>query len=380
MIRSWALILLLAGLLPNLAMAAANRQAELEQLRTRMATLSGSIEKEQSRQDALARDLQATERRITTAQAEMTSLEQQATAQRQRIHTTEKEIVDARRTLAQRNDGLRQQLRAAYVIGRQGQTQLLLNQSDVQKVGRVLVYYDYLQRAQTGAIESIRGRVNELEALAERLQGEIARLSELKTQQEATLAQLRDSRSERANTLSKVRARIADERSELKRLQADERSINELIQRVQRAAAEVPAARGTFSNQPFSRLRGKLPWPARGKLIASYGQAKAGGKLNWRGHWISAKEGSPVQAVARGRVVYVGWMHRYGLIVLVEHDNSYYSLYGHSQTSAVQVGDAVNAGQVVARAGTTGGHEQSGVYFELRKGTQAIDPRQWLVR
>ena len=79
-------------------------------------------------------------------------------------------------------------------------------------------------------------------------------------------------------------------------------------------------------------------------------------------------------------MVYVGWLHRYGLIVLVEHDGGYYSLYGHAQTATVKVGDMLRAGQVLARAGDTGGHEQPGVYFELRKGTQAIDPRQWLAR
>ena len=66
--------------------------------------------------------------------------------------------------------------------------------------------------------------------------------------------------------------------------------------------------------------------------------------------------------------------------MLVEHDGGYYSLYGHAQSATVNVGDSLRAGQVLARAGDTGGHDQSGVYFELRKGTQAIDPRQWLAR
>jgi murein hydrolase activator len=148
---------------------------------------------------------------------------------------------------------------------------------------------------------------------------------------------------------------------------------------VQEAVSGLPPT-DTYSDKPFSGQRGKLPWPARGKLIARYGQPKAGGKLSWKGHWIGAAEGAPVRAVARGRVVYVGWMHRYGLIVLVEHDGGYYSLYGHAQSATVSVGDSLRAGQVLARAGSTGGHEQPGVYFELRKGTKPIDPRQWLAR
>jgi septal ring factor EnvC (AmiA/AmiB activator) len=78
--------------------------------------------------------------------------------------------------------------------------------------------------------------------------------------------------------------------------------------------------------------------------------------------------------------VYVGWMHRYGLIVLIEHEGGYFSLYGHCQSAAVAAGDAVRAGQVIAAAGDSGGHEQTGVYFEIRKGSEAINPAQWLAR
>lgn len=355
------------------------KEAALETLRGRIAELSKSIEADQAERDALARDLQATERRIAATHRELKSLQQQTATQRSRIHDTENEIVAARRTLERRTGGLRQQLRAAYVIGRQGQTQLLLNQNDVHKVGRVLVYYDYLQRAQTAAITGIRERVDTLEALAERLQAEVARLADLKSQQEAALSKLKDSRSERAQMLQQLRERIADEQGELKRLQADERSIRELIERLQESFADLPPD-ASFSDKPFATLRGKLPWPVRGRLIARYGEAKAGGKLTWKGHWIGAQEGAAIKAVARGRVVYVGWMHRYGLIVLLEHEGGYYSLYGHAQAANVTVGASVRAGQVLASAGSTGGHDQPGVYFELRKGTEPIDPRHWLAR
>jgi murein hydrolase activator len=362
-----AVLLMLSTAAAPPAAAQATQQAQLQQLRTRIDALSKSIEKDQA------------ERRIAATEAELKSLQQQTESQRGRIHETEKQLVSSRRSLEQRYEGLARQLRAAYAIGRQGHTQLLLNQNDVHKVGRVLVYYDYLQRAQVGAIDNIRSRVNELEAMSERLQGEVARLTDLKSRQEAALAQLRSSRGERTRMLAKLRERIADERAELKRLRDDEQAIGKLIERVQETLSELPST-DTYSDKPFSGQRGKLPWPARGKLIARYGEPKAGGKLSWKGHWIATAEGAPVRAVARGRVVYVGWMHRYGLIVLVEHDGGYYSLYGHAQSATVNVGDSLRAGQVLARAGDTGGHDQSGVYFELRKGTQAIDPRQWLAR
>ncbi|MEQ1438815.1 peptidoglycan DD-metalloendopeptidase family protein [Fontimonas sp. SYSU GA230001] len=356
-----------------------SRQESLAEVRSRIETLSQSIEASQAERDALARDLQATERRIAAIGAEIRSLQKQAGEQRSRIQDSEKEIAASNKAIAQRSENLRRQIRAAYVIGRQAQTQLLLNQNDVRKVGRVMVYYDYLQRAHTAAISGIRNRVSELEGLSARMQSEMTRLADLKNKQEVALAQLRDSTAERKRVLAQLRERIADAQGELQRLRADERSLTELITRLQDTLADVPQEAG-YSDKPFVTLRGRLPWPLRGKLLAEYGEDKAGGKLSWKGHWIAAQEGTPVKAVARGRVAYVGWMHRYGLIVLLEHEGGYYSLYGHAQSAAVAVGDAIRAGQVIARAGNTGGHEESGVYFELRKGTEPIDPRKWLAR
>lgn len=356
------------------------KEEALEALRSRIDGIAKTIEADLGERDVLAGKLQDAERRAAEIKKQVKALARQENEQRSKVRSSESELATARKDLERLHSGLGKQLRAAYVIGRQGQTQLLLNQSDVNKVGRVLVYYDYLQRAQTTAISNIHSRVAELEAMAERVQAEIARLAELRAEQQAALDQLNASRKERADALTEIRQRINNSKSELARLKEDERSIGDLIKNLQRKLVDLPPPDVSFSNQPFAKLRGKLPWPTRGKLISAYGDFKTGGKLTWKGHWISAGEGDPVRAVARGRAVYVGWMHRYGLIVLIEHEGSYYSLYGHAESATVAVGDDIAAGDVIAKAGSTGGHEQPGVYFELRKGTNPIDPRAWLAK
>ncbi|TJY64815.1 hypothetical protein E4T66_00810 [Sinimarinibacterium sp. CAU 1509] len=372
------------SLLPAAAAMAASgdikqNQASLDQIRSRIQALSSSIENTQSERDSLARDVQKSERRVAELESAVKSLKRRSAEQQKRIDATRAERTETQSRLQQGHAALAQQMRAAYVVGRQAQTQLLLNQSDVQQVGRMLVYYDYLQRAQTKAMAEIASRIDALAALAERLQAEQDQLLALQKEQQDALDQLRKTRKERAQMLDKLKQRIRDERGELKRMQAEEKSVRDLIQRLQDALSDLPPD-VKFSDQPFAKLKGKLPWPVRGKLIARFGDDKAAGKLSWKGHWIDASEGTSVRAVARGRVVYVGWLHRYGLIVLLEHEGSYYTLYGHAQSTAVAVGDAVSAGQVIAAAGNTGGHDRSGVYFELRKGTEPIDPSQWLVR
>ncbi|HEX4895143.1 MAG TPA: peptidoglycan DD-metalloendopeptidase family protein [Solimonas sp.] len=356
-----------------------HNQEALDALRPRIEALQRQIEADQGQSDALAREVQESERRVAQLADKVRKLRSRVDQQSRKVRDIQIEQAESGRALHEHRRQLRRQLRAAYVIGRQGQTQLLLNVDNAQALGRVLVQYDYLHRAQTEAIRTINARASELESLAARVQSELARLQQLREDQESTLGALKQERAKRAEMLAQLRERISDETGELERLRADERGIRRLIESLKETLSDLPPDLPP-SDKPFPSLKGKLPWPVRGSLLARYGQPKAGGRLNWNGHWIAASEGSTVRAVARGRVVYTGWMHRYGLIVLVEHDGGYYSLYGHAQTVTVKVGEAIRAGQTIATAGNTGGHEKSGVYFELRKGTDPVDPKLWLGR
>lgn len=373
-----------AGLLLSGASLAADdklRQNEkaLEALRGRIGSLQQKLERDQNEQDSAQKALQSVERKITDNRQALAVLRRRIDAQARKVKETQDAQAEELRALESRRGELARQMRAAYVMGRQGETQLLLNLDDVHRVGRMLTYYDHVQRAQLKLIESISARAEELQRLADQLQQQQTELEALRSEQESALDELQQGRSTRAQMVAELKSRLASDKDELEQMKADERSVRKLIESLKRTLNDLPPDVPP-SGQAFTAQKGKLPWPARGPLLAGYGQNKADGRLSWNGHWIGAAAGAPVRAVARGRVVYVGWMHRYGLIVLLEHDSGYYTLYGHCQGAEVAVGTTVTAGQTIAAAGDTGGYEQTGVYFEIRKGTSAIDPRQWLAR
>lgn len=127
----------------------------------------------------------------------------------------------------------------------------------------------------------------------------------------------------------------------------------------------------------FESLRGRLPAPIAGKVAAKFG-AKRGDGPAWRGMFIKAPEGTEVHAVAAGRVVFANWMRGWGNVIIVNHGGEYLSIYGFNQTLLKQAGDAVKAGEIIANAGSTGGNEESGLYFELRHLGKPIDPAGWV--
>lgn len=130
------------------------------------------------------------------------------------------------------------------------------------------------------------------------------------------------------------------------------------------------------SDGSFGRQKGNLRLPVRGTVAGRFGAPRDGGGT-WRGLFIKAGVGTDVKAVATGRVVFAEWMRGFGNILIVDHGDSYLSIYGNNDSLLKQVGQAVKGGETIATVGNSGGNPDSGLYFELRHQGQPIDPMKW---
>jgi len=129
-----------------------------------------------------------------------------------------------------------------------------------------------------------------------------------------------------------------------------------------------------------SEATGALPtfrWPVRGKVITGYG-AKTNGKAN-DGINLAVPEGTPIKAAEDGVVAYSGnELKGYGNLVLVRHSNGYVTAYAHASELLVKRGDTIRRGQVIAKSGQSGEVGSPQLHFEIRKGSQPVDPLQFL--
>ena len=130
------------------------------------------------------------------------------------------------------------------------------------------------------------------------------------------------------------------------------------------------------SDSGFARQKGSLRLPVRGAVAGRFGSARDGGGT-WRGLFIKAGTGSDVKAVAGGRVVFAEWMRGFGNLLIVDHGDSYLSIYGNNDSLLKQVGQGVKGGETVATVGNSGGNPESGLYFEIRHKGQPVDPMKW---
>lgn len=102
--------------------------------------------------------------------------------------------------------------------------------------------------------------------------------------------------------------------------------------------------------------------------------------LPWTGWLIAADEGTAVNAVHPGRVVFSDYLRGHGLVLIIDHGDDYLSLYAHNQVLLKEPGDWVKQGERIALVGKSGGLEDSALYFEIRHNGRPQDPRNWLAR
>ena len=134
----------------------------------------------------------------------------------------------------------------------------------------------------------------------------------------------------------------------------------------------------SFSGQPLTKLKGQLRLPARGELINRFGTPRQEGGTTWKGVFIRAPQGGEVKAIATGRVVFADWLRGFGNLIILDHGDSYLSVYGNNESVFKTVGQPVQAGETIASVGNSGGNMESGLYFELRHQGQPLDPLRWV--
>jgi septal ring factor EnvC (AmiA/AmiB activator) len=136
-----------------------------------------------------------------------------------------------------------------------------------------------------------------------------------------------------------------------------------------------------FLQLSFSAHKGLLIMPVNGKitnLFGPYNNPKYN-ITNFRsGIDIKAGHGEPIRSVFKGKVIYSSWFKGYGNMIIIDHGNSYYTVYAHMEETFKSKGEEVDAGEVIATVGDTGSMTGAKLYFEVRHHGKPMDPLEWL--
>jgi len=187
-----------------------------------------------------------------------------------------------------------------------------------------------------------------------------------------TDAQYQDTLAQIATTQQKKAAALAREKA----LEASAKALTRLIRRL-RQSQRLPRALPSV----WSVTKNSLPWPAAGHVMEAFGRRRDPATGVWmlsRGILIATQPDVPVAAVGDAQVIYAGSFRSYGRVLILDHGGNFFSIYGHLGQLLASQGQSVKTGDVIARAGSLDGGSLGSVYLEIRQGTQALNPLDWL--
>jgi septal ring factor EnvC (AmiA/AmiB activator) len=359
-------------------MAAPHAQSDPKSQSERAAARIRALQAESDRLAAQARtvfgDLRRLEldREIKQQEVETTDLElARVTASRDRA---ERRVTELEALRVAQTPGVTERLIELSKRGRAGYLQLLLASNDVRALGR-------MARGVAAVAELDRVR---LETHRRTLSAERDALNDLDQQRDAVEQLQRDATRARAAVVAAVAARNRlledlDQRRDLAAQYVVELQQAQL--ELERTIASTDAA-STVTALPIRPFRGDLPWPIDGEVSARFGRVPSGRfgtTIVRNGIEVSAQEGTSATAVHEGTVAFAAPFSGFGTLVIVDHGDSAFTLYGHLLEATVSAGTNVSRGATLGRVGLapSGG---AALYFEVRIDGRPVDPLQWLAR
>ncbi len=238
----------------------------------------------------------------------------------------------------------------------------------------MLAYYDYYNRARIMRINKVTYSLENIARLEQSIQSETTQLDNLGAEQLAKLEEFTLHRISRKKIISRYHSYIEEQGEQLQTLQKNEQELASLVNKLPTQETIVKIFEET---PPFNILKGKLNWPVQGQITSRFGALRKGGKLKWQGVTISTDRGTEVTAITTGKVIFADWFRNMGLLIILDHGDGYMSLYGHNERLLNKVGDWVQAKEIIAKVGDTGGQQQAGLYFEIRHSGTPVNPGLW---
>ena len=394
-----SLLILVLALAPAVAGAAtttANQaQDELKELRGRISAMQKKLAATEESKSEASDALRESEQAISEANRELRDLNRQARDSGAKLGSLRKTSQDTKTRMQSQQEMLGRMLRRQYLQGEPDALRLVLARENPNDMARQLHYLAYIARARAQLVDGLRRNLAELDRLTREIAEEAEAIARIAKEQATQKKRLENEKRARAQVLTKVSRDIRAQQQQIRVMQNNENRLTRLIdqltrlvqQQPQRTQKPVQGGKPRTRNDTvpadtgggaFAAMRGTLALPVRGELGGRFGSPRSDGGITWKGVYIAARSGDDVKAVAGGRVVYADWLRGFGNLLIIDHGDSYMTLYANAEALLKQVGDSIRGGDTIATVGNSGGNAESGLYFEMRHAGKPFDPLTWV--
>ena len=271
---------------------------------------------------------------------------------------------------------LRKRLGALYRMGGLSYLRMFLAIDDRRDPIEAMSMLSYLVSRDARAVSHFQSAQQQLGLRFADLADRQERLREMQRVVEDRRQAVATAHEQKERMLASLRVEESGGQKQLAELEEKARRLERLIETLSKQP--VP---GSPSSGDVRTLQGALPWPVTGKVIERFGRqrnAKFATVTTNNGVKIAAAAGAPVHSVFPGTVLFSQWFKGYGNLIIVDHGNRVFSLYGNLKAPAVAVNDRVAAGQAIAGVGESEDAKSGYLYFEIRQDNKPEDPQKWL--
>ena len=368
--------LLFLLILSPLAIANESKNKEkLKDIQNRLENVNAEIEKSKDQVKEFQSELKKNELMATKISEQLENIQNNILKKKDNLERLKIKKKDSQKIIDIEKKILISQIKTMYKIGKYDYVKLLLNQQNVSEITRAIAYYDYDNYARSKRIKKLKNTLIDIEKIQLTILDQTSRLESLNTTHKSKLDKFNKYRGDRLKFITEINKHIDRQGVELLLLKENEHELVKLLNKLNvHKKNKTDTLKKGFS---FSSKKGELIWPINGKLLKKYGEKKKKTGLKWRGVLIESVQGSHVSAVSQGKIVFADWFRNFGLLIIIDHENDYLSLYGHNQRLLKSIGDLVQTGEKIATVGDSGGQKNSALYFEIRKGKKTLNPSLW---
>ena len=328
--------------------------------------------------------LNVLDRNLSEKDKELKALKQKLTTVDRKVQKANQDLGLLTGTIDSQESMLLDRLVALYKFGDAGMPQLLFSSRSYEDFMSARHYLTSILEQDRQLVDDYRKRKTVVGDYRRQLKEDEQELQSLKKKTEQKKTEVQTDLLRKGRLLDSVRQEKQIHLAAIKELETASAQLQGLVNRLEKELQEKAKEKTFFSpGKGFGGLRGKLPFPVRGRILSTFGKNE-NPKFNTftvqKGIEIEAPLGAGIRAVYDGRVLYSDWFKGYGRILIIDHGEGFYTLSGHASSLLKGVGEEVRTGEVVALIGDTGSLKGPCLYFEVRQRGKPLDPLEWLSR
>jgi septal ring factor EnvC (AmiA/AmiB activator) len=362
---------------------------KIKQERKTLKQLKGKIEEKRKRADeaekkreSVLQGIQSLDKRLIRHRRDHRYINKKLRKKDREIGDITEQLGTMRASIQERRDAILARLRVQYMEGRFGYVKALLAADSYGDLQRRRQYLSAVSQKDYELLSAFRVDIARMERAEHQRAEARAGMVAFKKSIEKKLADIRSLQKEKKVYLRKITLKKDSYNRTVKELERSVSQVDSLLRQLETRRRDLAMRPPTVPALPRG-AKGALPWPADGQVISFFGRQKHptfNTYVQRKGIEIRTTEGSFIHAIMPGTVVYADWLKGYGLVIILDHANGFFSLYAHASKILAKVGEQVAEGHPIGKTGDTGMIGENTLYFELRKGAEPVNPLHWLAK